>query len=736
MIFSCGANDLKKQEMKKKAMTISGTCKLQVHRIEKVLQENIDTEIDCIQTIVELFIELVETQKEGYLSREKLIHFIKQQMPDVDSKIEIVINSIFAAAHLFFAEDANYIQKDQIVKIIQGFKKISPSLIVMYRIFDDYHKRSLDEHLKDRKDFDLAVENIVSVVKSLRKDSPHEGKLDLVEFFGNFINTKNHNGIMAFQKFLVFKKMLLGGDSKYLRHSELDYILSVGKDIFVGIHDLIHISVIEFKDEKEQIDFYYSLWKKLSPKIVKPGYKESEIILTKKDLFDAFINLKRILKGFPDIEPYKDIVSELLNILITKSEDIQVKDMQSLIGFLDMTLNKMYAFSKIYEQNQNWIGEFPNHVIDEQLKNLPSYSQEAEFFKVIQRYKRSKGSNKFPYYDEYYHVNLMSVLQPVLFENVLSKVVSYFEENVACDSDSIKKESRCQREDYAQTLHVSQLEYLLNKFSNFLIKIDFIEPSQESNKAGSFSLLASLFLSNSNGDQLFQIPELVDLVSLVLDTTSPTQKIKNNLKSFCAENKNKFEMACVSKNIFPMMWDKNIIEFDLSTYMPLFHKYSQESSGVEINRYLDNIAGFTRTCHLDSAGEVLPLRSGELNSIFLGMMFVENLFIRFDDNKNNQLEPEEVDSAYNSLFKGLLGAFLPAGLGDGMKYKIFQYLIKYQTIPKTGQALGWIFRTDKFRKSSITRAGLASIMNLINKEASKASLKNKGIPPYNCDRFK
>ena len=126
MITGCG--DLFMGDKKDKSISLQAfSCDLDTKAFSKILEHNIKGDIICLQEKIHSFIDLVKTDRPGYISEKTLVKFVQNGPLDLgDEDLAPVIEAIFDLTNLILGGDRGYISRadfDRIVAFLIEFNK-------------------------------------------------------------------------------------------------------------------------------------------------------------------------------------------------------------------------------------------------------------------------------------------------------------------------------------------------------------------------------------------------------------------------------------------------------------------------------------------------------------------------------------------------------------------------------------------------------------------------------------
>lgn len=236
-------------------------------------------------------------------------------------------------------------------------------------------------------------------------------------------------------------------------------------------------------------------------------------------------------------------------------------------------------------------------------------------------------------------------------------------------------------------ISLEEIETALNDFKSVLVEYGLWTVYPDT-FARNTLLLGDLFQNSSNGDMNLDVDELAEYGTMVLSGIKLSTDFISKLTNYCEPvsgddlSNYSFHDYCYRERVFPILFD----ELKYQRYLPMLSRFvddskTSSSSTDDALEYLTNVEGFIR----DTTTSEMPRR--EFTLLFGAMINIETTFLRFDQNKNNQLDPSEIDKAFLVYEEAIVSV---ADLSDGQrKYAktIFLYMLKEMKIPSTWELL-------------------------------------------------
>lgn len=272
-------------------------------------------------------------------------------------------------------------------------------------------------------------------------------------------------------------------------------------------------------------------------------------------------------------------------------------------------------------------------------------------------------------------------------------------------------------------------------------------------------LMSTLFQNQSDGcdkDKVcMETPELTEFLVGLLTALSIKDFFIDEMQKVCGndvDEHGRIYVQCFRENFIKVL--KEPMKGDgraLADYMPLLYSYIMDltkdveeggkpTTSEDYVHFLSETESFTRTCtHYDESTkeESLPMKSTDAFAVFAGLLNVESTVLRFDTNQNNKMDGakdhNEVMSAYYEVYQGAIkGLVAPdGGFMEKLSKPIFQYLVKYGTVPDTSKFTS-IWGFVKFllkvnKRADASRATIATILKTLGEQS-----ENTKIHPFKC----
>ncbi len=218
---------------------------------------------------------------------------------------------------------------------------------------------------------------------------------------------------------------------------------------------------------------------------------------------------------------------------------------------------------------------------------------------------------------------------------------------------------------------------------------------------------SDLFQFQSTGDELAKSDELTEYLATVLHSFDLSDKIHQIISKCCKtidQEDKSFNVECFREHFYPAFFEK----LPNKSFYTKLYDYRDQAGKSELKLYFKNIESYARVIAKDD----IPITSEEITRLLVIISSIEAIYIKFDINKNNRLERNELDNAFK-LFKGLIMGVADLDNPDSKLYhSIFIYIIKEMKEPSTAQLL-WFHVFGSKKKITSTRFNISAALSAI-----------------------
>jgi hypothetical protein len=734
-----GCGDLMGNKVVKRGLDgtqFSVECALDVGKFSLILEENISSQIRCLGDSLNLFVKVVKSEKPGYLSRVQLEKYLAEFRPDVKPEMIRGLKSVFDIGHLITGEDPDFISKQTIDKVINFALIFNQEAALNFGpIFQNESPVTYALHQNHRDRVSGANKAIIQALRTIfnpdRRGEVH--KLNIIRLLESFSTEENREGIESAKKVLFLKKVLFGGESEVITHSELEkVILNFDHMLLIGL-DIVRYKYIILKQEsilqllKRDINDLYDMVTQGSL-----NNRDTEVLFTVQEAIDAakvFIEKEKF-----DVDKFKNLIAEVKKIVM-KGNTLDVKgiELKNLFVHAKSLLQTGTVFHRIYDKFKAQLDSTrpveETIDFDEYRHTYPEHQAELDQFeRITKKYRFMRGEFLSPYYVVGSKRNADAIVEIAMLEYVIKLVFQTYgspsPNNDAVGGFSIDK---------------AQMRKVLKKFENELIELDLVIPGRVITTSDNISLLGTLFQYQSDKNKVMDVNEATEFGVSLIGSINISADLYDYFKSQkCTLDKfDRFDPACVRANFW-----KGFCTYYKGYYPLMFQsmnapkKCEDFQPSTENKLFLDKSISAARTCNFYTDGnkEEIHYSRGDLMSVVLALMHAETTVLRWDVNNNNIMDPDEVDKAYE-IYSPALDGFLEgkSAIIKKLKKQIFQYLIKYEQIPDE-KDFGSLWKFVKFllsfkKEVPATRKTIVSVLNVIGEQ-------NKKMPDadqFNCN---
>lgn len=751
-----GCGDLFGKKVVKKAMDngrFSAGCELDMDKFKLILDEPIESDINCLEKSLNLFMDISELGRGGKLSRVALTNYLKRTRPDTDPKTYAVINSVFALSRLITGEEKDFVSKKTVTELMELMRTFNYHASRHFNnTFGSTKPANLSVHESHRARVEAASVEIKAGLEKIYV-ADRGGEIQFVntmDIIKGFIS-KDPEAIEKIEGLLFAKKILMGGDIQTINHVELGFLFDNLPKLLSLVLDGVRFQYLEIK-QRDTLEFVKADVIDLANILFHPsrGNRYNEVLF---NVDEAITGIDRLIKEDDDkISKYKVLIKEGIRIFtktrvegMSFNEDDQVvygKDLQKIFDHVFNVTKRGLAFHRFYNSpNILPMMEAPvSAYIDPKKYELEFPLDKVdlvEFARVVNTYRYMKGSFEMTTYSLDYKRNAPATAEISMYEYAIKTFFGYYGSSLSMGD--------------------KQLREILKKFEDPLIEMDIIMPRRSRSTAETISLLGSLFQSQSDDNKVLDVDEATEFaITLVTAIDAKKTLFAFYDKKNCARDEfNRLEATCFKDHFF-----ESICTTYRDNFPRLFEYLGADPNvGCEQNfnsehnmAYMNASAEAARTCHIypDNNQEIYYSES-DIMSILTAMMHIETTITRWDKNLNNTMDPADVNDAF-SIYKPAIAGMLPDAvkklppkLQDTLTKVVFQYLVKFEDTPKLEgkdiwKTLGNLTKLIA-KKGTASRKTIAAILRIVSAESKKKALAeyeaNPNDPavekPFDCN---
>lgn len=761
LLIGCGDLFMKDDSSNSEDYSQFVKCDLDVEAFSYILEKNIKGDILCLKENMNLFVEFVKTDRPGYVSKSVLKEFIEKGPFDVEDLDDVLgmVDAIFDLSYLIRGTERSYIKKADVDVLLDFLVFFNQHIWKSYKYFMSEDDVNYSRHLSERQiiynEFALIAKRLKEIYKA---DREHLDRIDTERFLFNFFRgeTKTLEKIRAL---MFLKRVFLGGSIWDLTHVEFNNALNVAPDLAQVAFDFVKLENYEFQNEQETLVKVFQNDIDVLKKFIFYDDQSFESLFTVYDIIHAVVTVAPDMLPV-DISDYPKELIKLKDILLGSSSEIfSAKELAETFDHMNEILGEASLIYRIYDFARAELdGPDP---ITHGFENFPARNSKEDeyrknFARMVQDYKFVKGSEKAQYYTFDYNRNANAFFQISAIEYLVKIAMKHY-----------GRENKDARGGYDITL--DQTVEAVWDFKWFLkdqgiINIGRKGGGEVEGVADNFVLLSTLFQYQSDGcddDVCMEVPEITEFAIGLLTALEVKDFITETMTDFCANELDEFD------RIAPDCFRRNFIDVfetpipgdgrSLADYMPLFHDYLRDlvknvpqgapiTESKDFMKFITETEGFTRSCIYwdEEETEESYMKANDAFAVFAGLLNVESTMLRFDLDQNNNVDAtnadgkNEVMKAYYSTYKGAVVALVEDQVGQEWIAKklakpMFQYLVKYGTVPNTSSFrsiwgfVKFILKKSKNKKADITRTTVASILKTIGEQS-----ENSAQHPYKC----
>jgi hypothetical protein len=784
-LVSCG--DLFTKDLKNKAISLSqfATCKLDMDAFAKILEQNIEGDINCLREKLKMFISTVESDRPGYASKEVLKNYLLTGPIDVDPGVVDIVDSVFDLSHIIIGTEKDYIINSDMDVLLDFLIFLNTNMRETYKVFTEDKDLNYKLLIKERgivyKEISLIANKLNSIYK---RNRPGVDSIDTKKFIYNFF--KNEPNTMDKINSLMFiKRVFLGGDKWKLDHHEFGDILRILPDLAQVAFDVTKSKHYTFDDQQEKTaDIFRNDFQILS-NVTYFDRNSEEAIFTIHDVVSALETFDPELLPI-DLTKYPKELKKVKEIFLGVNDEIVFG--HELFKLYDHAINLLsegilgYRVYEMYKDDLNSTDLITHHFRDFPVNTSNDEIYLERFVDVVHNYKFFKGGNQMPFFTFGVYRNPNAFFEITTIEFVVREVMKHY----GFKADG--KDGRpLARGGYHMVLNTEDIEpgqpdrsvYGLIKDFKWLLKDEGLAIVGRKNGgelqrvANNVVLLSTLFQNQSDGCDsktvCMEVPEVTEFAIGLFTAMEIKGFFNEQMKTVCSAGAGEFDTLdnfgrinpeCFRRNFINVLRIKNPEDNNLSIadYMPQLNKYFDEltaevpagqpiTSSSDYMKFMGETEGFTRVCtnYEDGDKEEVWLTEDDAFAVFAGLLNVESTMLRWDLDQNGRMDfdnaqgDNEVLNAYYTTYEGAIKGLVDpnGGFLTKLAKPVFQFIIKYGRVPNTKNVkdlwkLAKILVSKRARRADARRVTISTVLKVVGEENGKSDEVNHDYKCREC----
>jgi hypothetical protein len=739
------------------------SCELDIEAFSHILEQNIKGDILCLQDKLHMFMDTVETDRPGYISKNVLKDFLVNGPIDVEDDVVDIVDSVFDLSFIIIGTEKNYIKRNDVDVLLDFLVYFNEHIWKSHKYFNSKRDVNYSTHIKERRIIYNEFSLIASKLKSIYKDN--RNKVDVIDseqFIVNFFK-KEPETLDKIRNLMFLKRIFLGGDVWKLTNVEFKNILDVMADLSQVAFDVVKTENFDFINKQRKIIEVYLRDVEIIKSNLFFGNTSHENVFTVDNIIQAITALVPSEDLAIDIAKYPNELKKLKEVFLGSDDNFfSARELLLAVDHGVNILEEAEFFYKAYDfplfkdvLNSKELIKMSFDFSIYPVRNAREEQFLIHFADIAQKYKFIKGSNSSSTFDFNFHRNVDGILEIGVLEYAVNIVMEHYGQRNPNARGGVD-------------MTLDQTVTLMDDFKVFLrdegiVTVGRVGGGEVANTADNLVLMSTLFQYQSNGcdeeTSCMEVPELTEFLVGLFTALEVKDFFTDTMLELCSEELDEFDRIapiCFRRNFIKVLETKITGDSkSIAEYMPLFHNYLYElledlPEGDEITestgymKFIKETEAFTRTCtHYDEdKTEEIPLKGNDAFGVFAGLLNIESTMLKFDLNQNGQLDGKvrkgqtnEVTKAYYEVYKGAMKALVaPDGGWKKMLAKpIFLYLIKKGIVPDESSPKSmWKFFKFYIRKkkqpANAKRMTIATILRTLG-EQSENSIKF----PFKCD---
>ncbi|MBT3586728.1 MAG: hypothetical protein HN509_17590 [Halobacteriovoraceae bacterium] len=691
-IIGCGVDDQAPEDGQVfKIDELAQQCKVDGEKLKLFFHEKIGNDLNCLGDGLRTFSQVVLRENPKYINRPELSAFLKKFFPNDWAHLKEYLPLIFEINSFLTRTPKNRIQISKINHFIELMVIINSGIV---DIIDIQERMSPETYFNHLPSFQIAITNfIVKLNGSILKEGL-DYQLNLIEIL-NILERNTQDDAKAYKKIkslLFIKRLFIGNSAELLTTNELLKNLNKIQELYLAADGMLNTNFKSFSNQKEQASFLIINFKKiraaLFPWNPKTKIISSEKLLTAIGSFYQGFDWSKLKVSFSN---FKDKVVGNPGPSFLYSDFLKIFD----IGKLGLS---QFYFTQISFQKLKTLLQAGVKIEELDFPDGPEY----DFFSKAEKDRYWKIFNTISLQYHYF----LDKEDQQSFQYKLKRSERGFTLLTV-----VKWGLRIIFDSYGEgksSLSRKQLAYFLNQYKEILVELNLwlVDKNKLINDIAEGT---DLFQMTSNGNGLIEEDEITQFIFTVVHSRKVSHKLFDYLKDICQySSAKKIDLSCYRRHFYPTFLET----LAYKEQYPLLKSYISPMASEAKEQFLRDVEIKSRI----QPSENIPMDKIDLTRIINAFSNLETLYIRFDHDKNQVLEKNELNQVFK-LFEGIIATETGKKIGSKINRSLFIYLIKKGHAPSKAQLIKFHLFGSK-RKAKLTKNKVAKILSLFGKKES------------------
>lgn len=697
--FSCGLiNDQDRSEDLYEIDNLNSICKIDTDKFKKIISQDVTHEINCLEKNLSHFAQYVRRNDQEVIEKDELKRFVEKFMDLKIKNVDTLLSVIFQINSLVLNDDPNSIKVSNIKHFINLIHILNEDGSEFKNILD---KMDQDGYFTHRDEMvELLQSQSVKIKGIIKSPKGSLSQVHIMNFLTQVKDTfelpKDLIDLDMVESMLFFKKLFIGGNSSHISGHDLEILVERMPRIIKVFFDALNVNLSYFNADHLFYEFHLENLDEVEDLLLKHNLNEflidhpglmklaSQIIpsLNWEYMSRAILNLKRdFTEGkveeytYGNLRRFLKLYREGLELRYFNSQTFELlkPELQSPMPIFDLKFPGSQKYSKLTEERHQELWREFLHII----KNHRVFANN-QFYVTFNNY----------FLRDPYGINLIGIERWFL-----SKIYVKYSSDKGID--------------FQKNVDKEQLRIILSNYREILEELE-IMPDDFDRMIRELNLASDLFQFSSNGDNKIQLDEIAQLIPMIISSNSIGAQIYDKMNRYCDPMKvmSGFEIDCYRENFFPIMF----YQLSHDRYYPNMFNFFKENSFKTLMQYLTDIEGQAKL----SPSPLDPITKNEMERIVTSISNIENVFLRFDLNRDGILEGSELNNVYK-IFENTLASISNLKPGNKLLRSLFLYIVKKKRLPNNAQLV--VFHVIGRKKNiKATRSHVAAILGMIGKK--------------------
>ena len=532
-------------------------CELDTNAFSYILEENIKGDIVCLQENLHMFMDIVDTERPGFVSKDTLKRFIENGPMEFNNKEEVLqlLDGVFDLSYLVLGGEKGQIARKDVDRLIDLMIYFNEHIWKVYKYFTSTDRVNFARHSKERK---IVFEEMVLITNKIRtllnlSDRPNLDRIDSKVFIEKFFSSKPET-LQKIHDLMFLKSIFMGGQKFDLTYREFEDALHKLPALGLVAFDLIKMNKFDFNQDQQIMTTI--LLEDISTLKEALFYDDSSLV----SVFSIYDIMNAVTTFLPDIgidiQKYPREIMSIKEAILGQGGEF-FSNQEIIRGFhhAKEILSRGEMFFRVYDyyrEDLDSTDPITHDFSDFSVNNSQEEFFLREFSRIVNNYHFVKGSFQIPVFHYDYYRNPNGFFEIAIVEYFVKELMAFF--------GSPHEDARG-----GYHLQLEQTATVIEKVKRVLKDVGIIIIGREgggevASVTDNFVLMSVLFQYQSDGCDpngvCMEVPEATEFLISLLSAMQVKDFFIQELEKYCGQDVDQYgriNVDCFRENFINVL---------------------------------------------------------------------------------------------------------------------------------------------------------------------------------------